>query len=40
LVNHSIEIKPWNKHDEDIGLPRTPDGAKEEDFIGAAKESK
>jgi hypothetical protein len=36
----SIETNEWNKHNDAIGsTTKLPDGVKEEDFIGAEKES-
>mmetsp|Transcript_26557 Transcript_26557/g.49577 ORF Transcript_26557/g.49577 Transcript_26557/m.49577 type:complete len:244 (+) Transcript_26557:3-734(+) len=35
----NIVLNPWNKHDAEIGAAKLPDGVKEEDLIGAEKES-
>jgi hypothetical protein len=38
VLPFSIQLGPWSKHDDAIGLPALPDGMKEEDVIGAEKE--
>lgn len=35
----SIETNEWNKHNGEIGAVKLADGVKEEDFIGAEKET-
>jgi hypothetical protein len=34
----SIEVKPWNKFDAHIGLPKLPENVNENEFLNAEKE--